>query len=341
VNESQKILIVDDEPSVRQLLVDILSQEGFQCITAEHGNDALEQLKHQSVPVIISDIRMPGLDGIGLLKAVKKRMPFTEVIMATAVSETVKAIEAMKIGAYDYLLKPFDVTMVVPSVRRALDKRHLRLENKEYHDKLEVKVREKTAELVEKNAQLHHLFLNTVQSLVHTLEAKDTYTEDHSRRVASMVDTMTQRLHFSETRQERLHLAAILHDIGKIGIREACLNKPGKLTDAEFDEIKEHPGISEHILTPIEALQDIIPDIRHHHERFDGKGYPDELKGEEIPIGSRILAVADSYDAMRSDRPYRQALGIDKTLEELEKNAGTQFDPKLVTLFLSIHQDAP
>jgi putative two-component system response regulator len=258
--------------------------------------------------------------------------------MATAVSETVKAVEAMKLGAYDYVIKPFDVNMVVTSVHRALERRQLRLENKEYHDRLEEKVLEKTAELVEMNAQLRHLFLNTVQSLVHTLEAKDKYTEGHSRRVAKMAETMAKHLRFTDSQLERIHLAAILHDIGKIGVREACLNKPGRLTPAEYDEVKQHPLISERILKPIEALEDILPNIRHHHERFDGKGYPSGLRGTDIPIGSRILSVADSYDAMTSDRPYRRALSVHETLEELKRNTGTQFDPELVTLFLSIHE---
>ena len=334
----EKVLIVDDESCVRQLLTHILNQEGLECLTAENGLDALEKLKQISVPVIISDIRMPGLDGIALLRSVKQSDPLTEVIMATAVSETVKAVEAMKLGAYDYVIKPFDVNLVVTSVRRALERRQLRLENKEYHDRLEEKVREKTAELLEMNVQLRHLFLNTIQSLVHTLEAKDKYTEGHSRRVARMAVSIAERLHFTETQLERIHLAAILHDIGKIGVRETCLNKPGKLTPAEFDEIKQHPLISERILKPIEALEDILADIRHHHERFDGTGYPSGLAGEAIPLVSRILTVADSYDAMTSDRPYRKALSVAETLAELRRNAGTQFDPELVTIFLSIHE---
>lgn len=341
MKEKQHILIVDDESCIRQFLVQILSQAGFECIMAENGIDALEKLQQTSISLIISDIRMPGLDGIGLLKEIKKNHPFTEIIMATAVSETAKAVEAIKLGAYDYVMKPFDVNTVVASIQRALQKRQLLLENKEYHDRLEDKVRETTAELVEMNAQLRHLFLNTIQSLVHTLEAKDTYTEGHSRRVAEMVEVLARRLGFSDSEVERLHLAAILHDIGKIGVREACLNKPHKLTDAEFNEIKQHPLISERILKPIAELEDILPDIRHHHERYDGKGYPGGRKGGEIPIGPRILAVAYSYDAMTSDRLYRKALNICETLEELQRNIGKQFDPKIVTWFLSIHKELP
>lgn len=339
MSQEAKILIVDDESCVRQLLTQILTQEGYECLTAADGNEALNKLKQESISLIISDIRMPGLDGIGLLQEVKKKECFTEVIMATAVTETVQAIEAMRLGAYDYVIKPFDISTVSVCVRRALERRRLFLENKEYHDRLEEKVREKTSELVEKNVQLRLLLLNTIQSLVHTVEAKDTYTEGHSRRVAEMVDLLARHLHFSHDTVERIRLAGMLHDIGKIGVREACLNKPGRLTAKEYDEIQQHPLISERILSPIEALQHILPDIKHHHERFNGQGYPSGLKGEEIPIGARILSLADSFDAMTSNRPYRRALSLENTLREIKENAGRQFDPQLVAIFFEIQKE--
>jgi response regulator RpfG family c-di-GMP phosphodiesterase len=338
VEEKTRILIVDDEPCVRQLLAEVLSQDGYECIAAENGRAALDHLQHERIPIIISDIRMPKLDGLDLLREVKKRYPFTEVIMATAVNETNRAVEAMRLGAYDYVVKPFDVRAVSASVRRALERRRLLLENREYHERLEEKVREKTSELVEKNVQLRLLFLNTIESLVYTLEAKDKCTEGHSRRVSEMAGFMARTLQFSQEQVERIRLAGVLHDIGKIGVREECLNKSGRLTEEEYDEIKRHPLISERILKPIEALDDILPIIRHHHERYDGKGYPSGLMGEKIPMGSRILAIVDSYDAMISDRPYRSALSIQKTLEEIQANAGKQFDPKLVTVFQNIYE---
>ena len=341
MNEKLKILIVDDETCVRELLTHFLSQKGYDCVTVENASCALDSMEQEHFPLVISDIRMPGLDGIALLQEIKKREPFTEVIMATALSETATAIEAMRHGAYDYVLKPFDLSAVGVSVQRALERRQLLIENKEYHNHLEEKVREKTSELLEKNMQLRLLFLNTIQSLVHTLEAKDTYTEGHSRRVAEISLCIAERLSFSSEELEKLHLAGILHDIGKIGVREECLNKPGTLTDEEYEEIKQHPLISERILKPLEELHGILDDIRHHHERYDGYGYPHGLKGETIPLGSRILAVADSYDAMTSDRPYRPALSSEKALKELEVNAGKQFDPKLVQVFSDLLKEHP
>lgn len=339
MNEKKRVLIVDDESCVRELLAHFLSQKGYDCITAENGYCALDILRQDKIPLVISDIRMPGLDGLGLLQEVKRKEPFTEVIMATAHTETSTAIEAMRQGAHDYVLKPFDLNAVEASVQRALERRQLLIENKEYHDRLEEKVREKTSELVEKNSQLRLLFFNTIQSLVQSLEAKDKYTEGHSRRVAEMSSLMAERLLFSDEDVEKLKLAGILHDIGKIGVRETCLNKPGKLTDEEYEEIKLHPLISERILRPIEELQGILADIRHHHERFDGKGYPHGLRGEKIPLGARILAIADSYDAMTSDRPYRPALTPEKALVELEGNAGKQFDPQLIKVFFEMYDD--
>lgn len=341
VNEKKRILIVDDESCVRELLVHFLNNKGYDCIQAENAQCALNILHQKNIPIIISDIRMPGLDGIGFLQEVKQKEPFTEVIMATALTETSTAVEAMRQGAYDYVVKPFDLKTVETSVRRAFERRQLLIENKEYHDRLEEKVQEKTSELVEKNTQLRLLFLNTIQSLVQTLEAKDKYTEGHSRRVAEMSSLMAKRLRFSDEDVEKLRLAGILHDIGKIGVREACLNKPGTLTEAESEEIKQHPLISERILTPIEELQEILADIRHHHERFDGNGYPHGLRGVDIPLGARILAVADSYDAMTSDRPYRPALTADKALDELEVNAGKQFDPQLIKVFIELYDGSP
>ncbi|MFQ6093088.1 MAG: HD domain-containing phosphohydrolase [bacterium] len=341
MKEKTTILIVDDEPCVREVLAQFLSQKGYGCVTAEDVQGALDTLKRECIPLVISDIRMPGLDGVALLQEVKKREPFTEVIMATAVSDTAKAIEAMRLGAYDYVLKPFNLSGIAASVQRALERRRLLLENEEYRDRLQEKVREKTSELVEKNVRLRLLFLNAIQSLVHTLEAKDKYTEGHSRRVAEIAALMARRLHFSNKDVERLRLAGILHDIGKIGVREAYLNKPGKLTAEEYDMIKQHPLISERILRPIEELQAILGDIKHHHERYDGGGYPCGLDGEKIPIGARILAVADCFDAMISHRAYRPALTPEQALEEMKNNAGKQFDPQLVTVFLEMYEELP
>jgi putative two-component system response regulator len=336
VNDRVKILIVDDEPCVRGLLTQFLSQEGYDCIAAEDGNRALNILERENIPVVLLDMLMPGLNGISLLQEVKKSKPLTEAIMVTGFTDIAKAVEAMRLGASDYVLKPFHLKTVLASVHRALENRRLLLESREYQDRLEEKIFEKTSELIEKNARLRLIMLNTVQSLVHTLEAKDKRTEGHSKRVALLAVLLAKRLGFPETSVEQLRLSGILHDIGKIGVREECLNKRGKLTGQEYDEIKKHPLISERILEPIEELREILPGIRHHHERYDGRGYPHGLKGEDIPQYARILAMADCYDAMTSDRPYRSALTVEKALKEMRVNAGKQFDPQLVPVFLDI-----
>ena len=335
----ENVLVVDDEPCVLGLLVQLLSQEGYRCLTAKDGDTALGIFEVEPVPVAVFDILMPGLNGISLLKRIKKQKPFTEVIMMTGAADVSLAIEAMRLGARDYVLKPFNLTTLLSSIRRAFEYRRLLLESKEYHDTLEAKIREKTSELIEKNMRLQILILNTVTSLVYTLEAKDVHTQGHSKRVALLSSLMAKRMGFSVEEGEKIRLAGILHDIGKIGIREACLNKPGKLNEAEFNEIKEHPLISERILLPIEELQQIIPSIKHHHERYDGGGYPMGLRGEQIPMDARILAVADCYDAMTTDRPYRSALTNCQALDEIRNNAGRQFDPEVVSVFGEMREE--
>lgn len=332
----EKILIVDDETSVREVLAQKLSREGYECVTSPSTADALRKMAEDNFPLILSDIKMVGKDGIELLREVKEREPDTQVIMVTAVVDAQRAVEAMKLGAYDYVTKPFDLEDVAISVKRALEKRRLIIENRQYQQTLERKVREKTKELSKRNRQIQLLLFNVIKTLAYTLEAKDRYTEGHSRRVAENAALMAQHLGLAKKDVENIRLAGMLHDIGKIGIREVSLNKPDRLTAEEYDEVKRHPLIAEHILEPIEELDGIIDNIKHHHERYDGKGYPSRLKGETIPLGARILAVADCFDAMTSVRPYRPALSVREVLKQIEDGAGSQFDPEIVKIFLKI-----
>jgi putative nucleotidyltransferase with HDIG domain len=271
-----------------------------------------------------------------ILEKIKSIRPFIEVIMISGAIDIYMAIKALRLGARDYVLKPFNLEALAESVRQAMAYRQRVMESRDYHDHLELKIREKASELIEQNMQLQLLMINTVQSLVYTLEAKDKHTEGHSKRVALLAALTAKQLGYSETEVERLRLAGILHDIGKIGVREACLNKAGELSDDEYEEVKEHPLISERILKPIEEFQDIIPHIKHHHERYDGCGYPSGLQGDNIPFDARILAMADSYDAMTTDRPYRAALTSEEAIVEMVNNSGSQFDPGLVSVFVAI-----
>jgi putative two-component system response regulator len=327
------ILIVDDEAVVRKLIRRALSGKGYTCREAGDTNEALEQLKDDSVGLVILDIKMPGRTGAELLPEVIASYPDTAVIMVTAVTDTGMAIECMKRGAYDYITKPFNIDGVVMAVGRALEKRRLEIENRYYRQHLEQRV----AEQAEK---IRSSFLNTITSLAHALEAKDRYTSGHSRRVAQISVAIAREMGLSEAAIEKIRFAGQLHDIGKIGVREAVLNKPGRLTDEEFEHMGYHPEIGGRILAPVIDDAEVLGIVRHHHERYDGSGYPDRLAQEAIPLGARILAVADAFDAMTSERPYRGALGLDFALEEIERCAGSQFDPKVVAAFLSIKGSA-
>lgn len=337
IAKNPRILIVDDDCVIRDLLLLRLTNEGYECEIAEKGTAALDRIKDTGYEIMLTDIRMPEMDGIELLTAAKRLDPDMEVIMVTGVSDTSEAIKAMRFGAYDYVMKPFDLEYVVLDVQRALETRQLQRQNKAYQHNLEHRVHEATVELLEKNKQIQSLLFNTITSFVHVLEAKDTYTEGHSRRVAEKAETVAQDCCVSTEEIENIRLAGLLHDIGKVGIREKTLNKPGKLTVEEYEEVKTHPLVAERILQPIEELRSIVPDIKHHHERYDGFGYPSGLRGEDIPFGARILGVVDAYDAITSERPYRAAYSHTYALNEIERNMGKQFDPLVARTFISLY----
>jgi putative nucleotidyltransferase with HDIG domain len=324
--EQENILIVDDEEIIRKLLHRRLSGEGYHCLEASGAEQALAKLQNNTVALAILDIKMPGKSGIELLAEIRSEYPDTAVIMATAVADINVAIQCMKQGAYDYLTKPFNLDEVVLSVERTLEKRRLELENKEYRQHLEAKV----AEQAEK---IRASFLSAITALAHALEAKDKYTSGHSQRVADISVAIAKEIGLSPEDSNRVRLAGLVHDIGKIGVRETVLNKAGRLTNKEFEHVKRHSEIGEHILAPIADDKEILKLVRNHHERYDGSGYPDQLKSSQIPIGARILAVADAYEAMTSKRPYREALGDEKARKEIDQNKGKQFDSEVAEAF--------
>jgi len=329
MTEQATILIVDDEEAVRKLLKQKLSGEGYECWEAGSANRALDILRDNTVELVILDIKMPGKSGAQLLPEIRASYPDTMVIMATAITETSTAVYCMRLGAYDYITKPFNLDEVSLSVGKALEKRRLELENRDYQQHLEQRVKEQAK-------KIRVSFLNAITALAYALEAKDRYTSGHSQRVAEMSVAIARELGLPPDRIDSIRLAGQVHDIGKIGVREAVLNKPAKLTDKEFNQIKRHCEIGEHILSPIVDDEEILNMVRHHHERYNGIGYPDGLSGEQIPLGARILAVADAFDAMTSERPYREAMSAEEACAEIERGKGTHFNPEVVEAFLRI-----
>lgn len=329
------VLVVDDEREIRDVLTTLLVEEGYGCIQASDAEEAMSKLCQSQFDCVLSDVHMPGMGGIELLRQIKLTHRDVAVIMVTGDTNLAGALDTIRLGAYDYLTKPFNLDVVALTVDRAIEKKRLIEENRQYQRTLERKVEERTGELREKHEELRRLFLNTIRALAHAMEAKDSYTQGHSRRVASDAVRVAQYLALPPEEVEDLRLAGLLHDIGKIGVHEKVLSKPGKLDKEEWELVRQHPVLAEMILSPIAELGGIIKVIRHHHERYDGQGYPDGLKGNEIPLGARILAVADSYDAMTSARPYRAAHSAQDAIAEIERQSGTQFDPVIATAFIS------
>lgn len=331
-DELQKILIVDDETSIRKLVMAKLSAEGYRCLEAASSEQALELLSKDPVNLVLLDVKMPGKSGLEFLPEIKSRFPDTAVVMATAVADVTTAIDCMQHGAYDYITKPFDLNDILHSVRRALEKRRLEIENKEYQEHLQEKVAEQAG-------RIRASFFNAIRSLNNALEARDKYTSGHSQRVTDLAAGITRKMGLSPEVTDTIILAGMVHDIGKIGIKEDILNKPDGLTTAELDQITKHPEIGERILSPVAADEEILRLVRNHHEHFDGSGYPDRLAGKQIPLGARILAVADAFEAMTSERPYRKALSRSEALSEITRGKGTQFDPEVVDCFLKTQEE--
>jgi putative nucleotidyltransferase with HDIG domain len=277
---------------------------------------------------------MPEMDGIELLKRVKAINPKMMVIMITAFPDIDLAVKAMQLGAYDFIIKPADLDLVTLSVKKALEKKRLEEEISSYHNHLEKLVEERTAKLQQAYRILKKAHLDSVKVLAAVIDAKDPYTRGHSERVTRMSLKIAFQLGFTEERLESLEFGALLHDIGKIGIRDEVLQKPGALNPEEYQYIQEHPLVGVNIVEGLDFFKDKIPMIRHHHEHFDGSGYPDGLIGEAIPLEARIIAVPDAFDAMTSMRPHREMMYLQDVLIELEKCKGTQFDPEIIEIFM-------
>jgi putative two-component system response regulator len=323
-------LIVDDEPRLRQVMVHLMRSDGFQCVEAGNGVEALEQLQKYPAILVLSDLRMPKMDGFALLREIRSLYPDIAVVMITAVADVEIAVNCLAIGAADYVIKPYQLEDVRARVAQALEKRRLVLELRAYRESLEERVAAQARRLEE-------LFLASVQSLAEALELKDPYTRGHSVRVSQYSSVLAQAMGLGGEMLRQIELGGHVHDIGKIGVRETVLNKPERLTPEEYQHIMTHPVLGWRILAPLLGdTPHALNIVRSHHERFDGRGIPDGLLGNEIPIEARIAAVADALDAMTSDRPYRPSeLSLEMAVEEIRRNAGTQFDPAVVDAVIS------
>ncbi len=331
-----RILIVDDDESVRDVISVLLRDEGYDCATAPGAEQALELAGKQTFSLIISDMKMPGRDGFWLLENVHTRMPDTAVIMLTGYGDTESAVDCLRRGAVDYLLKPPKLIDLIRSIERALAKCRIELARKKYQLNLERKVRDRTQELRSALQDIATTYQNTLLALVSALDAREHETSDHSQRVVEYTLAIARRLSISGTELEEVGRGALLHDIGKIGVPDAVLLKPGKLTPDEWVDMRKHPDIGYNMIAPIPFLSTPSQIVLAHQERFDGQGYPNRLGGQQIPIGARIFAVADTLDAITSDRPYRRGASFNDAIAEIVRCSGTQFDPQVVDAFESI-----
>jgi putative nucleotidyltransferase with HDIG domain len=328
---TERCLIVEDEARLRQALSRLMRGAGFICLEAGTGHEALEVLAREPVALVLSDMRMPGMDGSELLRTIRERYPDIAVVMITAVAEVEVAVSCLSAGAMDYITKPFVFDEVQARVAQALEKRRLIRENHEYQERLEERVRAQAE-------RLEQLFVAGVQTLVEALELKDPYTRGHSVRVSQYGSAVAQVLGLDAEYVRQIEIGGQLHDIGKIGVREEVLNKAGPLTDDEYAHIMTHPELGWRILRPLLSDAPIVLNVvRSHHEWMNGTGVPDGCSGEEIPREARIIAVVDAFDAMMSQRPYRPGLrSYESVLDELWRNAGVQFDPEVVEAFLEV-----
>ncbi len=337
-SEPTRILIVDDDASVRDVIAVLLGEEGYACTAVCSAEAALDAARQADYSLVISDVRMPGRDGFWLLERMRDGHPDSAIVMLTAYGDTEAAVECLRNGAADYLLKPPKVTELIRAIERALGRRRLELARQKYRRSLENRVRDKTAELSRALHDLELTYSQTLWSLVAALDAREHETGDHSQRVVRYSLAVARRIGLPERELPDLGRGALLHDIGKIGVPDAILLKPGKLDDSEWLEMKRHPQIGYDILRSIDFLAPSAEIVLSHQERFDGGGYPRGLARDQIPVAARIFAIADTYDAMTSDRPYRKALSADAARAEIARCAGSQFDPRCAEAFLSMSQ---
>jgi len=331
-----RILIVDDEEAIREVVATLLEAQGYQCAAVANGREAVDYLRDNPVDLVLSDMIMPEMSGMQLLAWLRTHHQEFPVVMVTAMHDVSTALEAIRRGAYDYILKPFEKDRLFTSVRRALEHRRLVQENKNYQRNLEKLVEQRTAQLQHALSQLERSYDETLEALGGALDLKDAETEGHCKRVTAFTIAIAKAMKVDSGLLPQISRAAFLHDIGKMAIPDRILRKPGPLTDDERIVMRTHCEIGYNMLVKIPFLREAAEIVLAHQEFYDGSGYPRGLAGETIPLGARIFAIADALDAMISDRPYRKALSIEYARDEVKRCSGTQFDPKVVEVFLAM-----
>lgn len=331
-NALPRILLVDDELEITEILADLLS-DNYTCLKAASADQALELLKEKEFELVISDITMPGMSGLDMIPHVKELAPNTVVVMISGMQTVESAIGALRLGAFDYLMKPFDLRQVEAVVKRALEHHDLIVAKQRYENHLEELVEHRTAELDRALDSLEDAYRSTLRALTAALETRDSETHGHSERVVTYSLRLGREYGLSRDEMRSLEFGSLLHDIGKIGVPDSILRKPAQLTEEEWVRMREHPLHGQQILRGIEFLQRAAKVVAQHHEKWDGSGYPLGLKETEIDVCARIFSVADAFDAITSDRVYRRAKSYEAAAQELDDWAGRQFDPRVVEAF--------
>jgi cyclic di-GMP phosphodiesterase len=321
------LLIVDDEAAVRSALQRFLTGKGYDVLTAANAAEAVQALRKHKISGLLLDVRLPDVSGVDLVPQLLEIDPNVAIVMLTAVNDAASATLSLQRGAMEYLTKPVDLGDLGGAIERALHKRRESMEKANLDHWLKEEVGLRTAELRIERANLERISVGTLETLVNALEAKDPYLRGHSARVADSAAMVAAEMGLPDDQVELIRTAGRLHDIGKIGIREEILGKQGPLTDEEFEHVKRHPVIGSEILAPLAHLGPVIQFVRSHHERWDGKGYPDGLGGETIPIGARIIGAVEIYDALTTSRPYQEKMLPETAVERLRDLVGTVLDP--------------
>ncbi|GAC1514363.1 MAG: response regulator [Gemmatimonadaceae bacterium] len=320
---------MDDEDVIRAALAKFLRSCGYEVQTAASGPLAIDLLTKNKFALVLCDVRMPGMSGLDVLRDAVGRDPEVAVVMLTGVNDAPTATEALAAGALDYLVKPIELEDLRLAVERALKKRTLGIEQRRVEVLIREEVALRTSELEEEKRALKLLTIGVANALITAMEAKDEFLRGHSERVAELAAAIATQLGLDPEIVAQIRVAGRLHDVGKIGIRESVLNKPGELTPGEFEHVKGHVALSVEILSPLKHLGAAVTYVHDHHEHFDGTGYPRRLAGQAISLGGRILCAADAYDALISPRAYRRPLAGDAAITYLGEMAGTLLDPQV------------